>query len=68
MTEIVPWARAAGRIAAEILAPTPPAVPRVLPGQRITRPVLDWLSAQADAGAYVADKGSTGERAVRVVR
>ena len=67
-TEIVPWERAEGRIAAEILAPTPPAVPRTLPGHRITRPVLDWLTAQADAGAYVADKGNTGERAVRVVR
>ena len=67
-TEVVSWADAEGRIAAEILAPTPPAVPRVLPGQRITRPVLDWLIAQADAGGYVADKGSTGERGVRVVR
>ena len=67
-TEVVPWTRAEGRVAAEILAPTPPAIPRALPGHRITRPLLDWLTAQADAGAYVSDKGDTGERMVRVVR
>lgn len=67
-TEIVPWSDVVGRIAAEILAPTPPAVPRALPSHRLTRPLMDRLTAQADAGAYVADKGTTGERGVRVVR
>ena len=67
-TEIVPWSDAVGRIAAEILAPTPPAIPRALPGHRLPRPLMEWLTAQADAGAYVADKGNTGERRVRVVR
>ena len=41
---------------------------RALPGPRTTRSPLDWSTAQADAGAYVSDKGDTGERMVRVVR
>lgn len=41
--ESVPWEAAPGRVAAEQLAPYPPGVPVVAPGERITKKVLDYL-------------------------
>ncbi|WP_260172913.1 hypothetical protein [Sphingomonas sp. BK069] len=35
-TEMVRYEDAAGRIAAEMIAPAPPRVPRLVPGQRIS--------------------------------
>jgi len=47
--ELVAWEAAAGRIAAEIVAPAPPGVPRLIPGQRITQAHVEWLVANRDA-------------------
>ena len=54
-TELVPWSRAQGRIAAEIIAPAPPGVPRLIPGQRITPAHVAYLQANVDAGAFILD-------------
>jgi lysine decarboxylase len=43
-TEEVPWAQAAGRVAAQALAPYPPGVPVVTPGERIEKKVLAYLA------------------------
>ncbi len=56
--EPVPWAEAAGRVCAEVVAPYPPGVPLLAPGERITATALDALrQAQADGAriAYAAD-------------
>jgi lysine decarboxylase len=52
--EAVPWADAAGRVCAELLAPYPPGVPVLAPGERITQDVLDSLHRAKGEGARVA--------------
>ena len=49
---------AAGRVAAELVAPYPPGIPAVVPGEVLTAEVLDALRAAAARGvrvAYAAD-------------
>ena len=62
----VPLAEAAGHVAAEMVSPYPPGIPRVLPGERITDPYIIQLPADAPPGAYQAEIGlyllSTGQR------
>ncbi len=65
--EQVPYEVAAGRIAAETIAPAPPGVPRLVPGQRISERHVAWLVANRDAGAFLLDPIDPAERTVRVV-
>ncbi|WP_419826736.1 aminotransferase class I/II-fold pyridoxal phosphate-dependent enzyme [Sphingomonas sp.] len=65
--ERVPIAAAAGRIAAELIAPAPPGVPRLVPGQRIGEAHAAWLAGSRDAGAFFLDPTDPSERTVRVV-
>jgi len=65
--EQVPIGDAAGRIAAEMIAPAPPGVPRLVPGQRITEAHVAWLLAQRDLGAFFLDPIDPSERTIRVV-
>lgn len=66
--ELVRYEHAEGRIAAEMIAPAPPGVPRLVPGQRITAAHVRWLTANRDAGAFMLDPVDPGERGVRVVK
>jgi lysine decarboxylase len=45
---------AAGRVAAEIVAPYPPGIPTIAPGEVVTRPLLDALREEAQAGTRIA--------------
>lgn len=65
--EQIALADAAGRISAETIAPAPPGVPRLVPGQRITNEIVDWLVANRDLGAFFLDPIDPSERTVRVV-
>lgn len=54
----VPLGQAVGRVSAELVAPYPPGVPVLAPGERITAEVLDALAAARRSGvriAYAAD-------------
>jgi arginine decarboxylase len=56
--ETVPASAAVGRICAEVVAPYPPGVPVLVPGEIVTAGVLAALHAVRDAGtriAYAAD-------------
>jgi len=56
--ETVPAAEAVGRVSAELVAPYPPGVPVLAPGELITAPALDALREVRDDGgriAYAAD-------------
>lgn len=66
-TEQVPWERAAGRIAAEMLTPYPPGIPAVLPGERLTSDVLRYLRSGVDSGMVVPDAVDAEVRSVRVL-
>ena len=56
--ETLPAAEAVGRVSGELVAPYPPGVPVLAPGEVITAAALDALrAAQSDGGriAYAAD-------------
>ncbi len=56
--ETVAATDAKGRVAAEVVAPYPPGIPAIVPGEVLTSEVLDALRAAAAAGtriAYAAD-------------
>ncbi|SCG05184.1 lysine decarboxylase [Streptomyces sp. Ncost-T6T-2b] len=65
-TEDVPAAEAVGRIAAEMMTPYPPGIPAVLPGERITAPLLRYLRSGVEAGMNVPDTADPGLETVRV--
>ncbi|MFE0251351.1 aminotransferase class I/II-fold pyridoxal phosphate-dependent enzyme [Streptomyces sp. NPDC059010] len=65
--EKVPTAEAVGRIAAEMITPYPPGIPVVLPGERLTEPVLEYLVTGVEAGMFLPDAADRGLRTVRVV-
>jgi arginine/lysine/ornithine decarboxylase len=58
----------AGRISAEMISPYPPGVPAVLPGERLTQPVVDYLRAGLAAGMTIPDAGDPSLETFRVVR
>jgi len=66
--EEVRFEKSAGRIAAEMIAPAPPGVPRLVPGQRISEAHVAWLVANRDAGAFILDPTDPSEKRVRVVK
>jgi arginine decarboxylase len=66
--EVVPFDRAEGRIAAESLAPYPPGVPNVLPGERLTGPTLTYIADSLAHGGLVRGPSDRTLRTLRVVR
>lgn len=65
--EIVPFAEAEGRIASESLAAYPPGVPNVLPGERLSRATLDFISDSLDHGGQVRGASDRTLKTIRVV-
>lgn len=60
--------RAVGRVSAELVAPYPPGIPVLAPGERVTEDVLAALAAAREAGvriAYAADRSLATLRVVR---
>ncbi|MBW4722473.1 aminotransferase class I/II-fold pyridoxal phosphate-dependent enzyme [Saccharothrix obliqua] len=65
--EHVPAAEAVGRICAETISPYPPGVPAALPGEVITRPVVDYLRSGRAAGMFLPDPTDGDLDTIRVV-
>ncbi|SDL73406.1 aminotransferase class I/II-fold pyridoxal phosphate-dependent enzyme [Nonomuraea jiangxiensis] len=65
--EHVPWQQASGRISAELLTPYPPGIPAALPGERLTRDVLDYLHSGLEGGMVIPDAADPSLQSVRVV-
>jgi lysine decarboxylase len=65
--EDTPVAEAAGRVAAEMITPYPPGIPAVLPGERLTEPVLAYLRTGLAAGMHLPDPTDPELETVRVV-
>ncbi|MFJ5534804.1 aminotransferase class I/II-fold pyridoxal phosphate-dependent enzyme [Streptomyces sp. NPDC093261] len=63
----VPVEQAAGRIAAEMITPYPPGIPAVLPGERLTDPVLRYLTTGVRAGMNLPDAADPHLNTIRVV-
>jgi arginine/lysine/ornithine decarboxylase len=47
--------KAAGQVAAEQLTPYPPGIPVVVPGERLTEPIIDYLRSGLAAGMAIPD-------------
>ncbi len=65
--EVVPFADAEGRVAAESLAAYPPGVPNVLPGELLTRPTLDYIADSVAHGGLVRGASDRTLKTIRVV-
>jgi arginine decarboxylase len=66
--DVVPAQEAVGRIAAEQLTPYPPGIPAVLPGERISAGVVDYLRSGKAATMVVPDAADPSVETIRVVR
>ncbi|MFA1540529.1 aminotransferase class I/II-fold pyridoxal phosphate-dependent enzyme [Actinomadura monticuli] len=65
--EQVPARDAIGRVSAEMLTPYPPGIPAVLPGERITAPVTDYLRTGVDGGMVIPDGADPSVKTIRVL-
>ncbi|MGH2837094.1 MAG: hypothetical protein ACRDJY_01960, partial [Thermoleophilaceae bacterium] len=65
--EAVPFADAAGRVAAESLAAYPPGVPNVLPGERLTEPTIEYVQQTLKHGGMLRGATDRKLRTIRVV-
>jgi lysine decarboxylase len=67
-TEMVQAHEAIGRISADLIAPYPPGVAVIAPGELLTKVILDGLAATKSAGvriAYATDPSLTSYRVVK---
>jgi arginine/lysine/ornithine decarboxylase len=62
----MPLAEADGEIAAESVAPYPPGIPVLAPGDRITGPIIEYLTSGVRQGMYV-EAGDPSLETIRVV-
>lgn len=67
-TELVDADAAPGRIAAEQLTPYPPGIPAVVPGERLTDGVVEYLTSGIAAGMNIPDATDRSMKKFRVVR
>jgi lysine decarboxylase len=66
--EAIPAEEAVGRIAAEQVTPYPPGIPAILPGERITAGVIDYLRSGVEATMVIPDAADPSAKTLRVVR
>jgi arginine decarboxylase len=59
--------RSSGRVSAEIIADYPPGIPVVVPGERLTNAVIEYLRAQIEAGCRMVGPEDPLLETVRVV-
>ncbi len=67
-TEFVPFRKSKGRICAETIAPYPPGIPVVAPGEEITEQIIKYLHLELKAGVRIQGPYDDELRVVRVVR
>lgn len=65
-TETVPVGQAAGRVCAEQITPYPPGIPALIPGERITTELLDYLRTGLAAGMVLPDPADPTLDTIRV--
>jgi arginine decarboxylase len=65
--ETIAAAQAAGRICAEQITPYPPGIPVIIPGERITAELLDYLRSGVNAGMQLSDAAGSALDTIRVV-
>jgi len=66
-TKKVSLKEAEGQIIAEMVSPYPPGIPRLLPGERITAPIIEYLKKGRDGGMLALDPSDQKLKKLRVV-
>lgn len=66
--EPVPLPQAVGRIAAELVAPYPPGIPAVAPGERLTAAVVDYLRQAVAAGYHLQGPADPSLHTIQVTK
>lgn len=66
--DTVPATDAVGRVSAELIAPYPPGVPVLAPGEEVTADVVAALAASRDSGNRIAYAADPTLRTLQVVR
>jgi len=67
-TEMVAASEAAGRVSADLIAPYPPGVAVVAPGEILTPQILDGLATTKAAGVRIAYATDSSLASYRVVK
>jgi len=67
-TKKVAIEKAVGEVIAETVSPYPPGIPRLVPGELITQPIVDYLIKGRDAGMFVLDATDEKMKTLRVVK
>ncbi|HYC29205.1 MAG TPA: hypothetical protein VEB42_10320, partial [Chitinophagaceae bacterium] len=67
-THRVPLDKAEGEIIAEMVSPYPPGIPRLLPGERVTAKIVEYLKKGIDEGMFVLDASDPELKTLRVVK
>jgi lysine decarboxylase len=66
--DVVPVEDSVDRIAAEQVTPYPPGIPVILPGERISAGVVDYLRSGAEASMVIPDAADPTVKTLRVVK
>jgi arginine decarboxylase len=66
-TKKVALKEAEGEIIAEMVSPYPPGTPRLLPGERITPAIIEYLKKGRDGGMFALDPSDQKLKKLRVV-
>lgn len=66
-TTRLPIAKAIGRISAESVAPYPPGIPLIVPGERVSREVVEALVTLKNAGARIQGPQDSSLKTLKVV-
>jgi lysine decarboxylase len=64
--EDIPTGDAVGRVAAEQITPYPPGIPALVPGERITAGIVDYLRSGLAAGMVLPDPADPNLATIRV--
>lgn len=68
VSEILPLIQTSDRICAEIVCPYPPGIPVLMPGEIITKPVLDYLQQIQAMGGFISGCADTSLKTLKVVK
>jgi len=67
-SETLPLAKTCHRICTEIVCPYPPGIPILMPGELITKPVLDYLQQIQAMGGFISGCHDTSLKTLKVVQ
>jgi arginine/lysine/ornithine decarboxylase len=67
-TEMVDIKNSYGKISAQIISPYPPGIPILIPGERITKEICEYLLKLIDLGARINGQNIEGEKLIKVVK